>query len=114
MKIDKEQIEKEMEQWKSFYNNYNDLSVQVLVDVLAYYKKEDREDLIKKANEVLENVKEPITGALMIDSIKGDLDSFERINNEALVAYRTLEWIKSISNDNDDNDKNAETNKTEE
>lgn len=114
MNINKKQIEKEMEQWKLFYNNYNDLSVQILVDVLAYYKKEDREDLIKKANEVLESVKEPISGELMLDTIKGDLDAFDRINNESMVAYRTLEWIKSISNDNDNNDKNAETNKTEE
>lgn len=114
MKIDKTQIENEIEQWKGFYNNYNNLSVQILVDVLAFYKKEDRDDLIKKANDFLESVKEPISGAMMLDTIRGDLDSFDRINDESKIALRTLEWIKSISNDNDDNDKNAETNKTEE
>lgn len=109
MKIDKEQIEKEMEQWKGFYNNYNNLSVQILVDVLAFYKKEDRDDLIKKANEFLESVKEPISGAMMLDTIRGDLDSFDRINDESKIALRTLEWIKSI--EIKDDKKNSEEQK---
>ena len=33
----------------------------------------------------------------MVESIKGDLESFERINDESSVAYRTLSWIKELA-----------------
>ena len=32
----------------------------------------------------------------MVDSIKADIDSFERINNEAKIAIRTLTWIEEV------------------
>lgn len=96
MEIKKDLLEKEIEQWTKYYNNFDNLSIQIMADVLAYYKKEDRAEMIKKVDGFLENVSEPITGELMVDSIKGDVESFDRINNESAVALRTLEWIKSI------------------
>ena len=91
-----EKLEKEIEQWKGYYKNYNNLAVQVLADVLAFYKEEDRKELVDKANEFLRNVNEPISGELMLDAIKGDVESFDRVSEEAAVAIRTLEWVKSI------------------
>ena len=58
---------------------------------------EDREELINKVEETLASVLEPIDGELMYDSIKGDLESFERINDESSIAYRTLSWVKEIA-----------------
>lgn len=97
MLVNEEKINHEMDLWKNLYNNYENLAVNILADVLAYYKKEDRESLIEKVNGVLESVNEPIDGNLMIESIKGDLESFERINDESSVAYRTLSWIKELA-----------------
>ena len=37
MNVKKELIEKEIEQWKGFYNNYDNLSIQIMTDVLARY-----------------------------------------------------------------------------
>ena len=91
-----EELEKEFEQWKGYYHNYNNLAVQVLADVLAFYKEEDRKELIDKANEFLKNVNEPISGELMLDAIKGDVESFDRISEEAAVAMRTLQWVKTL------------------
>ena len=96
MNIKIEELEKEFEQWKGYYHNYNNLAVQVLADVLAFYKEEDRKELIDKANEFLTNVNEPISGELMLDAIKGDVESFERISEEAAVAMRTLQWVKTL------------------
>ena len=96
MNIKLKELEKEEEQWKGYYHNYNNLAIQVLADVLAFYKEEDRKELIDKANEFLRNVNEPISGELMVDSIKGDLESFDRISEEAAVAVRTLEWVKTL------------------
>lgn len=97
MNVKKELIEKEIEQWKGFYNNYDNLSIQIMTDVLAHYNKDDRAKMIKDIDEFLNNnISEPITGELMVDSIKADIDSFERINNEAKIAIRTLTWIEEI------------------
>lgn len=96
MNIKKEELEKEIKQWKGYYKNYNNLAVQVLADVLAFYKEEDRKELVDKANEFLRNVNEPISGELMLDAIKGDVESFDRVSEEAAIAIRTLEWVKSI------------------
>ena len=99
MNIKLEELEKEEEQWKGYYHNYNNLAIQVLADVLAFYKEEDRKELIDKTNEFLQqNVKEPINGDLMVDTIKGDVESFDRISEEAAVAIRTLEWVKTLEN----------------
>ena len=84
MNINKEELEKEITQWESYYHNYNNLSIQVLADVLAFHKEEDRKELFDKANEFLQNVKEPISGELMVDSIKGDIESFERVSEESV------------------------------
>lgn len=97
MYVNEESIDKEMELWKGFYNNYEHLAINILADVLAHYKKEDRAALIEKVEETLESVVEPIDGVLMLDSIKGDIESFDRINDESSVAYRTLSWIKEIA-----------------
>lgn len=97
MNVKKELIEKEIEQWKGFYNNYDNLSIQIMTDVLARYNKDDRTKIIKDIDEFLNNnISEPITGELMVDSIKADIDSFERINNEAKIAIRTLTWIEEV------------------
>lgn len=97
MNVKKELIEKEIEQWKGFYNNYDNLSIQIVTDVLAHYNKDDRAKMIKDIDEFLNNnISEPITGELMVDSIKADIDSFERINNEAKIAIRTLTWIEEV------------------
>ena len=97
MNVKKELIEKEIEQWKGFYNNYDNLSIQIMTDVLARYNKDDRTKMIKDIDEFLNNnISEPITGELMVDSIKADIDSFERINNEAKIAIRTLTWIEEV------------------
>ena len=42
MNVKKEELEKEIEQWKGYYKNYNNLAVQVLADVLAFYKEAER------------------------------------------------------------------------
>ena len=97
MNVKKELIEKEIEQWKGFYNNYDNLSIQIMTDVLARYNKDDRAKMIKDIDEFLNNnISESITGELMVDSIKADIDSFERINNEAKIAIRTLTWIEEV------------------
>lgn len=97
MNAKKELIEKEIEQWKGFYNNYDNLSIQIMTDVLAHYNKDDRAKMIKDIDEFLNNnISESITGELMVDSIKADIDSFERINNEAKIAIRTLTWIEEV------------------
>ena len=97
MNVKKELIEKEIEQWKGFYNNYDNLSIQIMTDVLAHYNKDDRAKMIKDVDEFLNNnISESITGELMVDSIKADIDSFERINNEAKIAIRTLTWIEEV------------------
>ena len=54
MKVNEELINNEMELWKNFYNNYENLAVNILADVLAHYKPEDREELIKKVEATLE------------------------------------------------------------
>ena len=97
MNVKKELIEKEIEQWKGFYNNYDNLSIQIMTDVLARYNKDDRAKMIKDIDEFLNNnISESITGELMVNSIKADIDSFERINNEAKIAIRTLTWIEEV------------------
>lgn len=97
MNVKKELIEKEIEQWRGFYNNYDNLSIQIMTDVLARYNKDDRTKIIKDIDEFLNNnISESITGELMVDSIKADIDSFERINNEAKIAIRTLTWIEEV------------------
>ena len=97
MNVKKELIEKEIEQWKGFYNNYDNLSIQIMTDVLAHYNKDDRAKMIKDIDEFLNNnISEPITGELMVDSIKADIDSFERINNEQKLQFRTLTWIEEV------------------
>ena len=97
MKVNEELISNEMELWKNFYNNYENLATNILADVLAHYKPEDRIELIKKVETTLESVAEPINGELMYDSIKGDLESFKRVNDESSIAYRTLSWVKEIA-----------------
>ena len=47
MNVKKELIEKEIEQWRGFYNNYDNLSIQIMTDVLARYNKDDRTKIIK-------------------------------------------------------------------
>ena len=97
MNVKKELIEKEIEQWKGFYNNYDNLSIQIMTDVLAHYNKDYRAKMIKDIDEFLNNnISESITGELMVDSIKADIDSFERINNEAKIAIRTWTWIEEV------------------
>jgi len=97
MTIDEKKIDDELELWKRFFGNYENLAINVLVDVLAHYKEEDRQNLIDRANDVIKNVKQPITGEQMYDSIKGDLESFDSINEESKIAYRTLTWVKEIA-----------------
>lgn len=104
MIIDKQTFEKELEQWEKYFSNYDNLAVGVLADVLAHYKKEDREDLIKKVEDAISAVQEPIDGNIMYESLKADIDSFERINQEAKIAYRTLKWIEEIQEKSETNE----------
>lgn len=96
MNIKEDLLNQEIEHWKNFYNNYDTLADSMLVTALAFYKKDEREEKFKSAIELLESLKEPLNGAQMFDSIKADVDSYERINNEAKIAIRTLTWVKEI------------------
>ena len=97
MVINEAVIDNELELWKNFFGNYENLAINVLVDVLAHYKEEDRNNLIERANDIIKSVKEPISGEQMYDSIKGDLESFDAINEESKIAYRTLTWVKDVA-----------------
>lgn len=96
MNIKEDLLNQEIEHWKNFYNNYNTLADSMLVTALAFYKEDEREEKFKSAIELLKSLKEPLNGAQMFDSIKADVDSYERINNEAKIAIRTLTWVKEI------------------
>lgn len=91
-------INNEMELWQHYHKNYNNLAENILANILAYYKKDDRDEVIKRIEETLDNVlQHPISGEMMYDTIKGDLESFDKINDESEIALRTLEWVKQIS-----------------
>lgn len=96
MNIKEDLLNQEIEHWKNFYNNYESLADNMLVTALAFYKEDKREEKFKSAMELLKSLKEPLNGAQMFDSIKADVDSYERINNEAKIAIRTLTWVKEI------------------
>lgn len=96
MNIKENLLNQEIEQWKNFYNNYDSLADSMLVTALAFYKEDEREEKFKSAIELLKSLKKPLNGAQMVDSIKYDVDSYERINNEAKIAIRTLTWVKEI------------------
>lgn len=96
MNIKEDLLNQEIEHWKNFYNNYESLADNMLVTALAFYKEDEREEKFKSAIELLKSLKEPLNGAQMFDSIKADIDSYERINNEAKIAIRTLTWVKEI------------------
>lgn len=96
MNIKEDLLNQEIEHWKNFYNNYDNLADSMLVTALAFYKEDEREEKFKSAIELLKSLKEPLNGAQMFDSIKADVDSYERINNEAKIAIRTLTWVKEI------------------
>ncbi len=96
MNIKEDLLNQEIEHWKNFYNNYDTLADSMLVTALAFYKEDEREEKFKSAIELLKSLKEPLNGAQMFDSIKADVDSYERINNEAKIAIRTLTWVKEI------------------
>lgn len=96
MNIKEDLLNQEIEHWKNFYNNYDSLADSMLVTALAFYKEDEREEKFKSAIELLKSLKEPLNGAQMFDSIKSDVDSYERINNEAKIAIRTLTWVKEI------------------
>lgn len=96
MNIKEDLLNQEIEHWKKFYNNYDTLADSMLVTALAFYKEDEREEKFKSAIELLKSLKEPLNGAQMFDSIKADVDSYERINNEAKIAIRTLTWVKEI------------------
>lgn len=98
MNIKEDLLNQEIEHWKNFYNNYDTLADSMLVTALAFYKEDEREEKFKSAIELLKSLKEPLNGAQMFDSIKADVDSYERINNEAKIAIRTLTWVKEIEN----------------
>ena len=96
MNIKENLLNQEIENLKNFYNNYDSLADSMLVTALAFYKEDEREEKFKSAIELLKSLKEPLNGAQMFDSIKADIDSYERINNEAKIAIRTLTWVKEI------------------
>lgn len=96
MNIKEDLLNQEIEHWKNFYNNYESLADNMLVTALAFYKEDEREEKFKSAIELLKSLKEPLNGAQMFDSIKSDVDYYERINNEAKIAIRTLTWVKEI------------------
>ena len=96
MNIKEDLLNQEIEHWKNFYNNYDTLADSMLVTALAFYKEDEREEKFKSAIELLKSLKKPLNGAQMFDSIKADIDSYERINNEAKIAIRTLTWVKEI------------------
>lgn len=100
MNIKEDLLNQEIEHWKNFYNNYDNLADSMLVTALAFYKEDEREEKFKSAIELLKSLKEPLNGAQMFDSIKADVDSYERINNEAKIAIRTLTWVKEIEDKN--------------
>lgn len=89
----KREIKKEIEQWGKLCDNYESLADSMLVTALAFYDKDKRSDKFKAAIELLESVKAPLTGEQMLNSIKMDLESHERIKNEAKIALRTLTWV---------------------
>ena len=96
MNIKEDLLNQEIEHWKKFYNNYDSLADSMLVTALAFYKEDEREEKFKSAIELLKSLKEPLNGAQMFNSIKADVDSYERINNEAKIAIRTLTWVNEI------------------
>ena len=96
MNIKEDLLNQEIKHWENFYNNYDSLADSMLVTALAFYKEDEREEKFKSAIELLKSLKEPLNGAQMFDSIKADIDSYERINNEAKIAIRTLTWVKEI------------------
>lgn len=104
MNIKEELLNQEIEQWKNYYNNFENLADSMLVTALAFYASDKREEKFKNAIELLQNLNAPLSGVQMFDSIKGDIDSFERINNEAKIAIRTLTWVK----ENEDKDSEGE------
>lgn len=93
MNVKKEMLEQEIEQWKNFYNNFESLADSMLVTALAFYENDKREEKFKAALDVLENLKEPLSGVQMFDSMKADIESNERIRNESKIALRTLTWV---------------------
>lgn len=103
MNIKEDLLNQEIEHWKNFYNNYDSLADSMLVTALAFYKEDEREEKFKSAIELLKSLKEPLNGAQMFDSIKADVDSYEKINNEAKIAIRTLTWVKDIEGEPEEN-----------
>ncbi len=96
MIIDKEKLETEKEMWKNFYKNYDSLADCIFADVLAYYEPDKRIDKLKEISEIIKGLDKPISGDEFYNSVKGDLESFIKVSDEAAVAYRTLSWLGEI------------------
>lgn len=94
MNISLEKVDNEIKLWENYYNNYENLAIQIMADILAHYKPEKRKDLIKQVEESISTLEEPINGQLMYECIKGDIESLERISDEAKIAIRTLTSVK--------------------
>ena len=91
----KEKINEEIEKFKPFFYDYDNLAFQILIDALAYIPKEKREEYITKADELLAPLEgRNITGKEMLDSLNDDLKNFNDQSIEAQYALRTLQWIK--------------------
>ena len=89
----KEKINEEIEKFKPFFYNYNSLCDNVLMDVLAFIPKEQREEKIKKIESVLESIENPIDGNKMLCALKDDLQTCDANNNEQYTLMRSLECV---------------------
>ena len=101
MKIQEDLLNQEIEHWEGFCNNYESLADSVLVTALAYFEPEKREEKIKAAIELLDSLLEPLNGTQMLDSLETDIEYYKKIDNEAKIALRTLNWVKEIEEDED-------------
>jgi hypothetical protein len=90
----KEKIDEEMVRWQPYYNNYEALCINILVDVLAFVPKDKRADMISKVDGLLESLENSTSSEQMITSIEDDLNNFKFMNDEAAIALRTLQWVK--------------------
>jgi len=90
----KEKVEEEIKRWQPYFYNYETFCINILADVLAFIPEDKREELIKRVEDLLKDVKEPISSEAMLSSIKDDVSNFENMSNEAGMALRTLQWVK--------------------
>ena len=90
----KEKIEEEKRRWQPYFYNYETFCINILADVLAFTPADKREELIKRVEDLLKDVKEPISAEAMLSSIKDDISNFENMSNEAGMVLRTLQWVE--------------------